>query len=111
MKSFYFQYLVDLYGDVPYFQAHQGANNVNPTYDDDQAIYRDLIVQLDSAIDMIDDAPATTVAVGSEDVMLAGDMEAWKKFANTLKLRILYVNLQKGQLTVQQLLMRLLLLI
>jgi hypothetical protein len=89
MKSFYFQYLVDLYGDVPYFEAHQGANNVNPAYDDDQAIYRDLIVQIDSAIDMIDDAPATTVAVGTEDVMLGGDMDAWKKFANTLKLRIL----------------------
>lgn len=96
MKSFYFQYLVDLYGDVPYFQAHQGANNVNPAYDDDQAIYRDLIVQLDSAIDMIDNAPATTVAVGSEDVMLAGDMDAWVKFANTLKLRILLRQSTKG---------------
>jgi hypothetical protein len=96
MKSFYFQYLVDLYGDVPYFQAHQGANNVNPAYDDDQAIYRDLIVQLDSAIDMIDNAPSTTVAVGSEDVMLAGDMDAWVKFANTLKLRILLRQSTKG---------------
>lgn len=96
MKSFYFQYLVDLYGDVPYFEAHQGANNVNPAYDDDQAIYRDLIVQLDSAIDMIDNAPATTVAVGSEDVMLGGDMDAWVKFANTLKLRILLRQSSKG---------------
>lgn len=96
MKSFYFQYLVDLYGDVPYFEAHLGANNVNPRYDDDQAIYRDLIVQLDSAIDMIDNAPATTVAVGSEDVMLGGDMDAWVKFANTLKLRILLRQSSKG---------------
>jgi hypothetical protein len=96
MKSFYFQYLVDLYGDVPYFEAHLGANNVNPRYDDDQAIYRDLIVQIDSAIDMIDNAPATTVAVGSEDVMLGGDMDAWVKFANTLKLRILLRQSSKG---------------
>jgi hypothetical protein len=96
MKSFYFQYLVDLYGDVPYFQAHQGANNVNPAYDNGKAIYEDLIVQLDSAIDMIDNAPSTTVAVGSEDVMLAGDMDAWVKFANTLKLRILLRQSTKG---------------
>lgn len=89
MKSFYFQYLVDMYGDVPYSQAHLGVNNVNPAYDDDQAIYQDLIVQLDSAIDMIDNAPANTVAVGGEDVMLGGDMDSWKRFANTLKLRIL----------------------
>lgn len=89
MKSFYFQYLVDLYGDVPYFGAHQGSLNPFPAYDDDQAIYRDLIVQLDDAIAMIDNAPSTTIAVGAEDVMLGGDMATWKKFANTLKLRIL----------------------
>lgn len=89
MKSFYFQYLVDLYGDIPYFGAHQGSLNPFPTYDDDQAIYRDLIVQLDEAIAMIDNAPSTTVSVGAEDVMLGGDMATWKKFANTLKLRIL----------------------
>jgi hypothetical protein len=89
MKSFYFQYLVDMYGDVPYTQAHLGVKNVNPSYDDDKAIYQDLIVQLDSAIDMINNAPANTVAVGGEDVMLGGDMDSWKRFANTLKLRIL----------------------
>jgi hypothetical protein len=38
---------------------------------------------------MIDNAPANTVAVGGEDVMLGGNMDGWKRFANTLKLRIL----------------------
>lgn len=97
MKSFYFQYLVDIYGDIPYSEAHQGVNNVTPAYDDDQAIYRDLIVQLDSAIDMINNAPSNTVAVGSEDVMLGGDMNAWVKFANTLKLRILLREATKAE--------------
>lgn len=97
MKSFYFQYLVDIYGDIPYTEAHQGVNNVNPSYDDDQAIYRDLIVQLDSAIDMINNAPSNTIAVGSEDVMLGGDMNAWIKFANTVKLRILLREATKAE--------------
>ena len=97
MKSFYFQYLVDIYGDIPYSEAHQGVNNVTPAYDDDQAIYRDLIVQLDSAIDMINNAPSNTVAVGSEDIMLGGDMNAWVKFANTLKLRILLREATKAE--------------
>ncbi|MQP25555.1 SusD/RagB family nutrient-binding outer membrane lipoprotein [Flavobacterium sp. LMO8] len=97
MKSFYFQYLVDIYGDVPYSQAHLGVASPFPTYDDDQAIYRDLIVQLDSAIDMINNAPSTTVAVGAEDVMLAGDMSSWIKFANTLKLRILLREATKAE--------------
>lgn len=97
MKSFYFQYMVDLYGDVPYSQAHLGVANVFPAYDDDQAIYRDLIVQLDSAIDMINNAPSTTIAVGSEDVMLGGDMNAWVKVANTIKLRILLREATKAE--------------
>lgn len=97
MKSFYFQYLVDIYGDIPYSQAHLGVNNPFPAYDDDQAIYRDLIVQLDSAIDMINNAPSTTTAVGSEDVMLGGDMGTWIKFANTLKLRILLRQATKAE--------------
>lgn len=97
MKSFYFQYLVDIYGDVPYSQAHQGVLLPFPAYDDDQAIYRDLIVQLDSAIDMINNAPSTTVEVGGEDVMLAGDMASWVKFANTLKLRILLRQATKAE--------------
>src|SRR5690606_33767065 len=33
LKSYYFQYLVDLYGDIPYFEAHQGSLNLNPAYD------------------------------------------------------------------------------
>ena len=89
MKAYHFQYLVDIYGDIPYFQAHTGFDDVTPAYDDDQAIYRDLVVQLDAAIATIDAPLASTIAVGAEDVIMGGNMANWKKFANTLKLRIL----------------------
>lgn len=89
LKSFYFQYLVDLYGDIPYSEAHKRGLNLTPKYDDAQTIYRDLIVQLDQALDLIDNAPSGTLNPGANDVMLNGNMTMWKKFANTLKLRIL----------------------
>lgn len=89
LKSFYFQYLVDLYGDIPYSEAHKRGQNLTPKYDDALTVYRDLIVQLDQAIDLIDNAPSGTFNPGANDVMLNGDMNMWKKFANTLKLRIL----------------------
>ncbi|WP_300568069.1 SusD/RagB family nutrient-binding outer membrane lipoprotein [Flavobacterium sp.] len=91
MKSYHFQYLVDIYGDIPYFQAHLGVEELTPAYDDDKAIYRDLVVQIDNAIAMIDAQTATPTAktVGSEDVINGGNMQKWKQFANTLKLRIL----------------------
>ncbi|ESU23454.1 hypothetical protein FEDK69T_16200 [Flavobacterium enshiense DK69] len=97
-KAFYFQYLVDLYGDVPYFEAHQGVNNATPKYDDDQAIYRDLVKQIDDAIQTIQNPVAGTRAVGTEDCILRGDMDGWVRFANTLKLRIL---LRQSELTDQ----------
>ncbi|NQY28746.1 MAG: SusD/RagB family nutrient-binding outer membrane lipoprotein [Flavobacteriaceae bacterium] len=89
MKVHYFQYLVDLYGDIPYTEAHLGIENLTPAYDDDAVIYKDFIVQLDAAIEMINNAPADTFAVGGEDVVNGGIMSSWVIYANTLKLRIL----------------------
>lgn len=89
MKSYYFQYLVDLYGDIPYSEIHQGSANLTPKYDDAKEIYRDLYAKLDEAVLEIQNAPATATAVGTEDVILNGDMNKWIKFANTLKLKIL----------------------
>lgn len=91
MKSFHFQILVDTYGDIPYFEALQRGNNPTPAFDDGLVVYEDLIVQLDNAIAMID-AGANNPDVltpGIDDIMYNGDMEQWKKFANTVKLRIL----------------------
>lgn len=89
MKTYYFQYLVDLYGDIPYSEAHLGGDNLAPIYDNDKDIYRDLYEQLELAITDIQNAPATATTVGSEDVIMNGDMNRWIKFANTLKLRLL----------------------
>lgn len=88
-KAYYFQYLVDLYGDIPYFDALKGGAELTPSYDDAKDIYRDLIVELDMAIDEINNADDLDVVVGAQDVVFGGDMEKWIQFANTLKLRIL----------------------
>ncbi|APX99475.1 SusD-like starch-binding protein associating with outer membrane [Lacinutrix venerupis] len=89
MKSFYFQYLVDLYGDIPYSQAHQGIENLTPAYDDDKAVYRQLVAEIDEAISLIQNQGTSAVAVGAEDVVYNGSMTNWIALANTIKLRIL----------------------
>lgn len=97
MKSYYFQYLVDLYGDIPYSEAHLGAANLYPAYDDAQTIYRDLYAKLDEAIVEIQNAPATAKAVGAEDVILKGNMSRWITLANTIKLKILVRQMELAQ--------------
>ena len=87
-KSFYTQYLVDLYGNVPYSEAWKGNANVTPKYDDDYAIYQSLITQLEEARNLIANAPANVEDIAPYDVMLEGDMAKWTEFANTVQLRL-----------------------
>jgi hypothetical protein len=90
MKAFQFQNLVDVYGDVPYSEALKTTEGIlKPVYDDQQAIYEDLVLQLDAAMALIDGAPLDATEVGDFDIMFGGDMGLWWKFANTLKLRML----------------------
>ena len=80
--------LTDMYGDVPYFQAAQGgAENsvIRPVYDAQSAIYDDLFVQLTAAVALINTgAPG----FGGGDKIYSGDMEKWRRFGNSLRLRL-----------------------
>jgi hypothetical protein len=102
MKVFNFQLLVDSYGDIPYTNALQGGTGItSPTYDKAADIYKDFIVQLDGAIADINAAAKISGVrvVGSEDVVFAGNMAQWKRFANSLKLRILLRQSQTNDAT------------
>lgn len=90
MKVLGFQMLVDAYNDVPYTDALKGSNKLSPTYTAGKDIYKDLASQLDSAIAKINAGSSVPGInpLGGSDVLFGGDMAKWKKFANTLKLRI-----------------------
>ena len=87
-KAFYMQYIVDLYGKAPYTQAWKGNDNITPAYDNDYAIYQDLIANLEDARNLIANAPATAEDIAPFDVMLGGNMGRWTEFANTVQLRL-----------------------
>jgi hypothetical protein len=89
MESYHFQVLVDLYGDIPYSEAVLRGGNPTPAYDDAKAVYAGIVTELDNAMAMIDNASETAIIPGSDDVTFSGDMGMWKKFANTIKLRVL----------------------
>lgn len=115
MKAFAFLRLVDAYGDVPYTQAFQGADNLTPAYDKAEDVYKACITELNAAITTFKLAntsttvnAATTSSGGfkidvtqasgtSTNPALSGgglDMTNWIKFANTIKLRAL-IRIQK----------------
>ena len=86
MKVYDFQQLVDQFGDVPYSQAFQPSTILFPAYDKQADIYHDLGKQLDAAIGLINKGGATNPGV--TDIVFGGDMTGWKKFANSLKLKL-----------------------
>ncbi|WP_375239440.1 SusD/RagB family nutrient-binding outer membrane lipoprotein [Aurantibacter sp.] len=86
LKSYYLQYAVDLYGDVPYSQALQFGEFLTPAYDDQKDIYMGLITDVNTALETM---ATSTDVVGAEDVIFNGDMSMWTQFANTLKLKML----------------------
>ncbi len=90
LKAHNMQYIVDTYGNAPFSEAFLRGANYQPAYDDDFQIYQDLYDLLDDAIAKIDNAGASAIAPdATSDVMLNGNMPMWKKFANTIKLRLL----------------------
>lgn len=90
MKAYIYQYLVDTYGNIPYSEALQTSTNIlKPKYDDAQTVYEKLVVELDSAMTLIDNSGADAAEIGDYDIVYHGDLDLWWKFANTLKLRML----------------------
>ena len=87
MKAYATQVLVDLYDKIPYFEALQGTENLNPKFDDGFEVYKDLLSSIDTALNK-DFSASTNTAPGSQDLVFGGDMQKWKDFANTLKLKI-----------------------
>ncbi|HEY8954589.1 SusD/RagB family nutrient-binding outer membrane lipoprotein [Chitinophaga sp.] len=84
MRSWIFQVLTDLYGDIPYTQAGNIDKYLTPVYDSQRVVYRGLLAELKNAAGTI--SPSDNPILG--DSLLAGNMNSWKKFANGLRSRI-----------------------
>lgn len=85
LNVYTFSNLVETFGDVPYSEALD-IDNLLPVYDDGLTVYKDLISRLDAAISSMNTGVGSFS--GSEDLMYGGDVASWKKFANSLKLRM-----------------------
>jgi hypothetical protein len=86
-KVWLFSNLTDIYGDIPYFNALKGdQGNVIPAFDRQKDIYLDMFKQLEEANTLLAGGAAIVV---SSDPVYKGDITKWRKFANSLYLRLL----------------------
>ena len=89
LKVWAMQMMADTWGDIPYSEAFKGDDPTNPIpspkYDKLKDIYATFQKELKDAVDMID---VHGVGFTSGDVIFGGDMARWKKFGNSLRLRV-----------------------
>ena len=91
MKTYIASAITDIYGDVPFSEAVSGKEGIiAPAYDDQENIYlgdQGLLALLDEAIASINNYEGQAVLEG--DILFQGDLAAWLRLANSLKIKLL----------------------
>lgn len=81
---YFWSRMTDTYGDIPYFGA--GYGNEVP-YNTQSEIYYDLFDRLEAAVNALVDDEAQQ-NYGQYDPLYQGDIAKWRKFGNSLRLRL-----------------------
>ena len=87
MKVWIYSQATDIYGDIPYFEANKSPDEsiTTPKYDTQKSIYQDFFKELKEAAGELD---AGKASYGNADLYYGGNVDKWKKFANSLRLRL-----------------------
>ncbi|WP_154665720.1 SusD/RagB family nutrient-binding outer membrane lipoprotein [Saccharicrinis fermentans] len=75
----------DTYGDIPYFGTPSGEA---VAYTSQEEIYTDLFKVLDNAVTSITGGADQYVYSDGYDLIFDGDVDKWKRFGNSLRLRL-----------------------
>ena len=87
-QSWIYSLLTDTYGDVPYFHSNMAKDSsiYEPAFDKQKDIYLDIFRKLDTANTLLSTG---TAIVASSDPVYGGNVARWRKFGNSLYLRLL----------------------
>ncbi len=102
-----FAKITDGFGDVPYTEGGKGKsqNILQPAYDTQESIYRDLIARLTSSIEVLKTADPQQ-GYPDIEIIFNNDLEKWVRFANSVRLRLAmrlrYADTALSQSTVAQ---------
>lgn len=88
LRAFDLHRMTDIYGDIPYTQAGYGLQDTEnwfPTYQSQQEVYSAIVTDVKAGRDKLS---ASADDIGIQDVVYGGDISKWRKFANTLLMRV-----------------------
>ena len=84
-KSFLFLQLTDMFGDIPYSQAFDDMIDY-PKYDTQESIYAGIYAKLKESNTKLNASKGN--GMGNADLFYAGDYGSWKRFSNSVRLRM-----------------------
>ncbi|MEG1290370.1 MAG: SusD/RagB family nutrient-binding outer membrane lipoprotein, partial [Bacteroidales bacterium] len=85
MKVFYGNKATNCWGDIPYSEAFKIEGYLHPKYDSQKDIYIQQLNELKEAADLLDPQGKP---IGEGDFLFKGNILKWKKFCNSLRLRL-----------------------
>ena len=85
LKAYTVQVTTDAFGDIPLNEALQGNTFGNPKYQAQEVVYDSIFVYINKGVALLNSQNVTSP--GSQDMIFHGDINQWKAFANTLKLK------------------------
>jgi hypothetical protein len=86
MEAYTLMISTDVWDDMPYEEAFQGLDLLNPKYDSQEEIYGNIYKFLEEAITLLE-GTAGSVSPGSDDIINEGDISKWIKAARAIKAR------------------------
>lgn len=86
LEAYTYQAITDMWGEAPFSQAMQIDEYLTPEYDEVSSIYPALITMIDNALAMLDGDEDGALSI--QDVIYNGDLNKWRAFGKTLKLRL-----------------------
>ncbi len=95
LKVYIFSLLTDAFGDIPFKEASLGAF-VKPKYDTQEAIYAQLLLDIDGAIANLAKSNKL-IPAASGDIIFAGNVTNWRRVAKSIKLKLLVQQRNKKQ--------------
>lgn len=82
------QLMTDAYGDIPYDEAGRADEGYEfPHFEHQQDVYQKMLDDLDTANELLKNLSSGTSI--DNDILYDGDLQKWRKLANTLRVRIL----------------------
>ena len=86
-QTWVYSLLTDTYGDIPYSESNMGKKgNMQPVFDQQKNIYADMFKKLEEANQLLKEG---TAIVATSDPVYQGDLFKWRRFCNSLYLRLL----------------------